>query len=139
MKTQIKDTKSEQLVGETIARPLDAKNGIMPGATLTQKIRGNRLSLKDFGFFLKTLELMSDCPRIGGHTGRGFGEFAAEWRLRARINGPIGRVPFVDIGTVKLAETDFTLPNHDIVAKALAAFEEMIADPAVDFDFAVAA
>lgn len=136
MKAEVKQTKSEEMVGETITRPLPSKNAILPGAVLTQKMRGNRLSVAQFGFFLKTLELLSDRPRIGGHTGRGFGTFSAEWRMRARINSGIGRAPWQDLGAVTLRETEFTIPDHDIVRQAMVAFEDMAKDPAVDFGYA---
>ena len=138
-KDEVKETKSGEIVGETITRPLDGKNAIVPGAQLDQKMRANRISLREFGFFLKTLEMMSDRPRIGGHSGRGFGEFKAEWNLRARIRDANNRLaPFVEVGAVKLSETSLELPNHEIVVRALAAFDELCKDEAIDFGYDVA-
>ncbi|WP_456717730.1 MULTISPECIES: hypothetical protein [unclassified Bradyrhizobium] len=137
MKKEVKDTKAGEIVDETISRPLDAKNGILPGAELQQKLRGNRLTLQEFGFFLKTLELLSDRPRIGGHTGRGFGEFKAEWQLRLRLSDGIVRPTWITAGEVKLSETNFVLPEHEVISKAQAAFEALRTDPKVDFGYAV--
>jgi hypothetical protein len=136
-KGEVKEAKAGELLGETANRPLPGKNAVLPGAELDQKIRANRISLREFGYFLKTLELLSDRPRIGGHSGRGYGEFRAEWNLRARVRDADNRLPsFAEAGTIRLAETSLELPDNDIVRRALEAFDDLVKDPSVDFGYA---
>lgn len=104
---EVKATKSGS--EESIQRPLDGYEAIVPGTEMSHKMVIGNGSELEIGLFLETLQRFSENPYLGAKFRNGCGEVKAEWDVLMR---PKGSFKAETIGRVSVSFSDFLIEDY---------------------------
>jgi CRISPR/Cas system CSM-associated protein Csm3 (group 7 of RAMP superfamily) len=127
-----KDSETEAV--ESLRRPLDGVEAILPGVDLKHRMSLNNASMVELGLFLITLAKFARNPQLGGHVNHNFGKVAAEWDIKAFMNDS----DFMQktIGKVVINEDGFAIEGDELKQElfdALAQWDAAVKSDKLDF------
>ncbi|GAA4648605.1 hypothetical protein GCM10023116_08740 [Kistimonas scapharcae] len=126
-KAHIKNSKEGAT--ETLERPVEGYEAIVPSTRMRSGIDIARANEMDLGFVLYALRHISLHPYVGGHYADGKGEFALDWTVRTWGDDLMEPVT---LGTVKVSLLDFSITDHPgstVLSDALRRAEDAFANP----------
>lgn len=105
---------------ESIQRPLDGYEAIVPGTQLKHKMILANANALEIGLFLDTLLRFSEMPFVGSHFRNGCGEISATWDVKMRRPGTMSAEV---VGTIALSHNEFEVVDHSPEKLIESAFE----------------
>ncbi len=121
---------SKEGATETLERPLEGYEAIIPGTVMRSGLDIARASELDLGFILYALRHISQHPYVGAHYADGKGEFALDWQVRTW--GEALKAP-ITLGRVKVALLEFEIipeGDNETLNNALKLADAAFANPA---------
>ena len=120
---------------ESIQRPLDGYEAIIPGTVLDHKMILQNVDETELGLYLAGLREFARKPYVGGHHAHGAGEISGTWTV---TTWPYDTDEPITIGKVILSSAGFNIVDAKdtaILSQALIHWQKVSQDSKSPFDF----